>query len=201
MEDRMTPDDRRAIDGLFQRLEDVEQRATEPRDRDAEALIARRLAERPAAAYYLAQTVVVQQQALEQAERRIAELEEQGEARQGWGRPARYDQRQQQQYADDRNNPGPWNRSPAFGGGGFLAGAAQTAMGVAGGVLLGNLIGGLFGGGEAHAAETPQQDANQADNNSADSEADNSGDAGSDAGGFDAGGFDGGGDFDMGGDF
>ncbi len=38
-------------------------------------------------------------------------------------------------------------------GGGFLAGAAQTAMGVAGGVLLGNAIAGLIGGDEAQAAE------------------------------------------------
>jgi uncharacterized protein len=39
------------------------------------------------------------------------------------------------------------------GGGGFLAGAAQTAMGVAGGVLLGNAIAGMLGGHEAKAAE------------------------------------------------
>jgi hypothetical protein len=38
-------------------------------------------------------------------------------------------------------------------GGGFLAGAAQTAVGVAGGVLLGNALAGLFGGGDAQAAE------------------------------------------------
>ncbi len=37
-------------------------------------------------------------------------------------------------------------------GGGFLAGAAQTAVGVAGGVLLGNALAGLFGG-DAQAAE------------------------------------------------
>jgi hypothetical protein len=39
------------------------------------------------------------------------------------------------------------------GGGGFLAGAAQTAMGVAGGVLLGNAIGSMFAG-DAPATET-----------------------------------------------
>ena len=44
-------------------------------------------------------------------------------------------------------------------GGGFLAGAAQTAMGVAGGVLLANAIGGMFGnGGEAQAAEVPDEE-------------------------------------------
>ena len=39
------------------------------------------------------------------------------------------------------------------GGGGFLAGAAQTALGVTGGVLLGNAIAGMLGGREAKAAE------------------------------------------------
>ena len=42
-------------------------------------------------------------------------------------------------------------------GGGFLAGAAQTAMGVAGGVLLGNAIAGMFGGDEAQAAQPAEE--------------------------------------------
>ena len=40
-----------------------------------------------------------------------------------------------------------------MGGGGFLAGAAQTAMGVAGGVLLGNALAGMFGGHEAKSVD------------------------------------------------
>ena len=43
--------------------------------------------------------------------------------------------------------------APATRGGGFLAGAAQTAVGVAGGMMLGNAVASLFGGNEAHAAE------------------------------------------------
>ncbi|WP_323130524.1 DUF2076 family protein [Sinorhizobium medicae] len=46
-------------------------------------------------------------------------------------------------------------------GGGFLAGAAQTAMGVAGGMLLGNMIAGMFGGSDAEAAQ-PQTDGTKA---------------------------------------
>jgi hypothetical protein len=61
-------------------------------------------------------------------------------------------------------------------GGGFLAGAAQTAMGVAGGVLLGNAIAGMFGGDEAQAAE-PQADDPNAEEASVE-------DAGFDNGGF-----------------
>jgi hypothetical protein len=46
------------------------------------------------------------------------------------------------------------------GGGGFLAGAAQTALGVAGGVLLANMITGAFDGDPASASEA---DADSAD--------------------------------------
>ena len=43
-----------------------------------------------------------------------------------------------------------------LGRSGFLAGAAQTAMGVAGGMFLGSMIGSALGGGdEAKAAEMP----------------------------------------------
>jgi hypothetical protein len=41
-------------------------------------------------------------------------------------------------------------------GGGFLAGAAQTAMGVAGGMLLGNIIAGAFSSGDASAEDAAQ---------------------------------------------
>lgn len=176
----LTPDDRRAIDGLFQRLDAVEREAREPRDPEAEELIARRIAQQPAAPYYMAQTVIVQQRALEEAEQRIAELE----------RPGR---RVDRRYADDRGS-GPWDRGYGSGwGGGFLAGAMQTALGVTGGMLLGSMIGGLFSAGSANAAEAP------ADNGG--NEADPGSDAGSDADfGSDGGGFDGGG-MDFGGDF
>jgi hypothetical protein len=163
--------DREAIEGLFVRLREVEGRI--PRDREAEALIKQKIAEHPSSTYYMAQTIIVQQQALEQAEARIAELEggRRGRDRQrgGWG--------QQQGWG------GPWGGAPGYGGGGFLAGAAQTALGVAGGVLLGSLIGGAFAD-DAQAAEADQGDSDQ-----------DGGDQGGDFGG------DGGGDFGGGGDF
>ncbi|WP_287173880.1 DUF2076 family protein [Mesorhizobium sp.] len=61
-------------------------------------------------------------------------------------------------------------------GGGFLAGAAQTAMGVAGGVLLGNAITGMFGGSQAQATELAASQAEEGGSDQAD-------DAGSDGGG------------------
>ncbi|MEO7223621.1 MAG: DUF2076 family protein [Devosia sp.] len=180
----LTREDRNAIDGLFDRLTEAERRGG-PRDAEAEAYIRSKIAAHPAAPYYLAQTVVVQQEALKEAERRMEELERNGR---------RIEQRR-----------GPWDREPAqddrrqnaggLGGGGFLAGAAQTALGVAGGVMLGSLIGSIFTSGAANASEY--------DNSAANDSATEGNDAGADAGGDDGGGFDGGdgGGFDMGGDF
>ena len=148
----MDTNDRQAISGLFDKLAEVE-RQTPARDAEAERLIANAIARQPGAPYYMAQTVVVQEHALNSAQARIEQLEaEIAEARQGGAR-------------------GGGLLSGIFGGGaapstpgraarpmpqrtpgGFLAGAAQTAMGVAGGVLLANAIGGMFAD-DAEAAE------------------------------------------------
>ena len=114
--------DREAIEDLFERIARVEQRSG-PRDRGAEALINAKIGQQPAAPYYMAQTILMQEKALNDAQARIEELEGRGD-----GAGAR------------RSNAGPWDNAPGYGGGGFLAGAAQTAMGVAGGVLLGNML-------------------------------------------------------------
>jgi uncharacterized protein len=175
----LTREDRNAIDGLFDRLTEAERRGG-PRDAEAEAYIRSKIAAHPAAPYYLAQTVVVQQEALKEAERRMEEFERNGrqiEPRRGpWDREPAYDDRRQY--------------GGGFGGGGFLAGAAQTALGVAGGVMLGSLIGSLFSSGTANASEYDNSGASSTDGN----------DTGGDAGADDGGGWDGGG-FDMGGDF
>ncbi|OYX81966.1 MAG: hypothetical protein B7Y75_06860, partial [Azorhizobium sp. 35-67-5] len=73
----MLPEERALIDGLFDRMRGVE---GQPRDAEAEALIARRLGDAPHAVYTLAQTVLVQEHALQQAAARIQELEEQAKA-------------------------------------------------------------------------------------------------------------------------
>ena len=177
----MDSGDRAAIEELFRKLADVEQRAA-PRDPEAEAFIRSEIARQPGAPYYMAQTIVVQEQALNEAQRRIEELEGELQGGQagggllgglfgsggqaGYGRAAR------------RPTYEPWGPARG-GGGGFLAGAAQTAMGVAGGILLGNMLGGMFAGDEAEAADHGEVDQVEADH----------GDVGADAGG------------DFGGDF
>lgn len=181
----MNSEDQRAIEDLFAKLKAVEGQAG-PRDRGAEAFIDRSIAAQPAAPYYMAQTIIVQNQALEQARRRIEELEGGDEARPGrifsgiFGGGGRT--RGSVPPTGRRAAPPP----PEPAGGGFLAGAAQTAMGVAGGVLLGNLIGGmLFGGHSAEAAESDRGNDGDDDQSGDDSDFDGGGDFGGDFGGGD----------------
>lgn len=140
----LRPEDKRAIDDLFERLRNVEGHSG-PRDADAETLIWDRLRQNPAAAYYMAQTIIVQEAALRDQQRRIEQLEEDDgggflESIFGDDRPSR---RQQSQAPQQAERQSPWGRQPESGG--FLAGAAQTALGVTGGMLLGSAIAGMFG--------------------------------------------------------
>lgn len=118
----MDQNDHIAITALFERLARVEASGP-PRDPEAQALIDAAMRRQPGAAYFLAQTVLAQEQALKAAEARIAALEERASS--GW--PAAPQPKMQQ------------------GAPGFLAGAAQTALGVAGGVFLASTIADLMG--------------------------------------------------------
>lgn len=177
----MDHNDRQAIERLFHKLGQAA-RSQPHRDPEAEALIGDLIARNPGAAYYLAQTVIVQEQALNAAEDHIQQLQHQAQPQQGglFGRlfgggqqqaprpmtprpqPAAYGQQPgygqaPQGYGQSPQGGSPWNSGRPSGGGGFMAGAAQTAMGVAGGVLLGNAIGGMFAG-DAAAAEAPAEE-------------------------------------------
>lgn len=181
--------DQQAIDSLFDRVESVA-RNSPPRDADAEALIQQRLRNYPPAPYYMAQTILIQEQALRQAQERIEQLEASQRPAGGFlGGLFGGEEPPRQQQARAR---GPWDRQQgdydnrrSGAGGGFLAGAAQTALGVTGGVLLGSAIAGMLTGGAQAEEVTPVDDNAPADDQD-----------------FDAGGDDmGGGDFDFGGDF
>jgi hypothetical protein len=160
----MDQNERRMIDDLFARLEEAERRAG-PRDAGAEQLIARHLGSRPAAPYYMAQVILVQQDALANAQARIEQLERTASERPAGGflgglfgggeRPAPAGR----STAERGGGPGagPWSQ-PYGRGGGFLAGAAQTAMGVAGGVLIADALGNLFAPDPAAAAEPGLQE-------------------------------------------
>ena len=67
----MTPQEQQLIESLFQRLTQGAAQSG-PRDPEAEALIQQRVQSLPGAAYYMTQTLLVQDRALQQAEARLA---------------------------------------------------------------------------------------------------------------------------------
>lgn len=187
----MDQTDRQAIEELFGKLAAVERQAP-LRDAGAEAFIRDAMARQPAAAYYMAQTIIMQEQALAAAEQRLSALDKapapaESQPRGGFlsrltgggGSASSVPHVPRQRAAS------PFQNRQGFGGGGggFLAGAAQTAMGVAGGVLLGNAIAGMFGN-DAAAAETPAEEDWNHD------EPDTFDDAGQDDAGYDDAGYD-----------
>ncbi len=136
--------DQQAIADLFARLAQAE-RSAPPRDPEAERFIAERIAAQPSAPYLMAQTIVVLEASLAEAR---AQAEAAAQPRGFFDSLFGEDHRPEARRAPPR---------PAAGGG-FLAGAAQTAAGVAGGILLGTAIGGLIAP-EAGAPDTPEGEA------------------------------------------
>jgi hypothetical protein len=82
----MSPEERQLIVGLFDRMRNF---GAPDKDRDAEALIAREVRANPDAPYMLVQSVLVQEQALQAANDRVLELEDQLRAMEGGGREQR----------------------------------------------------------------------------------------------------------------
>lgn len=163
----MTPQERQLIDDLFDRLARLE---TAPRDANAERTIAEAAQRAPHALYALVQTVLVQDEALKQAEARIHDLEGAAGPQESGGfldsmrnalgggrgsvpsvRGGTSDPRWNTGGALQQPQPAsPFNtqQQPQGGGGGsFLGTAAATAAGVIGGSMLFNALGGMFGGG------------------------------------------------------
>jgi hypothetical protein len=176
----MTPQERKLVDDLFERLATLERN---PREPDAEDAIRDGLRRAPNAIYPLVQTVLLQDEALRQANERIQELESAGAPQQqggggfldsmrdavfggggnprtsvpqtGGDRPMGVPtgfQRAGEQYPAQAG--GPYQQQPQAGGGfggSFLGTAAAAAAGVIGGTLLMNSLKGAFGGQQAQA--------------------------------------------------
>src|SRR5215469_5807730 len=120
----MTPQEQQLIESLFQRLTQGAAQSG-PRDPEAEALIQQRVQSLPGAAYYMTQTLLVQDRALQQAEARLAGQPQQSSFLPPTAPPGQ----QPYPYA-----PGPPYQQQAGGGAGsFLASAgilvADAAMG------------------------------------------------------------------------
>jgi len=171
--------DRQAIEHLFGKLSHVEGQSAPP-DAQATEFIRSRIAQQPNAPYYMAQTIVIQEQALSAAQGHIEQLEQELANRPaggggflsglfGGGQPQpRIPQHRPgtmppgSPFGAPGVAPGMHGIAPGRGGGGFLAGATQTAMGVAGGVLLGNLITNAFGGEDEKSGDASKPQAEQA---------------------------------------
>jgi hypothetical protein len=159
MERSMTPQERERVNALFDRLSSVE---NQPRDTEAERLIADGLSRAPHAIYALVQTVLLQDDALREADARIRSLQENAPANAPQGsfldsmRGALFGRPAEQRGSVPTVRPeqtGPsvspaWGGGyqgqpmpqampqPASGGGSFLSTAAASAAGVIGGALL-----------------------------------------------------------------
>jgi hypothetical protein len=161
----MTPPEQQIIDSMFQRLAQAAAQAG-PRDPQAEAYIQQRLASFPGGPYYMAQALILQERALQQAEARLAQPGAgqgsflpggagpggpAGPRYQGAPTPGPYPPQPPYQ-------PSPGYPPPAGGGGvgGFLASAGKMALGVGGGILVADAAMGLahdlFGQHDSNAA-------------------------------------------------
>jgi hypothetical protein len=198
----MDTQERKIIDDLFDKLSDAERQSSPP-EPVAQAHILSRVERQPGAPYLMAQTIVAQEHALGAAQARIAALEEELTRRptggggflaglfgggDGQGEPRRVTQNA----SGTMQSPGQpaMGSSTQFGrgmpqaqpgrGSGFLAGAAQTAMGVAGGVLIGSMLGNAFGGGDKAQSTAGAEPEQVAANDIADAGDDLGGDFGGD---------------------
>lgn len=187
----MNAEERNLISGLFDRMRSF---GSPEKDRDAEALISQNVRAMPDAPYMLVQSVLVQEQTLQQAgqrieelEGRVAQLESQGGRGQassggflgglfGGGRatPSIPPRPMAQQPQPQMSNASPWGRPAAQqqpvqaggGGGGFMKTAMATAAGVAGGMILADSIRGMMGSG-SHSHGTQSASAPEAANSNA----------------------------------
>ena len=163
----MTPQEQQLLDDFLQRLAAVRGVA---KDVQADALIQQHLNGHPDALYLLVQRSLLQQQALDNAKAQIAQLQAQlsgqgggsflGGQSGGWSQPQPTPPPMPQQQAAAPGwrerlfgaAPAPQQAAPQPAAApGFLASAATTAAGVAGGMFLFNgiesLMGGHHGGG------------------------------------------------------
>ena len=167
----MTPQERKLIDELFDRLASLE---GAPRDADAVQGINEGLRRAPNALYPLVQTALVQDEALKRADARIRELEDELGLQPGEPvkQPGFLDNmrdallgRPQGSVPSVRSGASPWGNTearqdypaqpnaaaalpPGSAGGAFLGTAAASAAGVVGGALLMNSFRSMFGGAQ-----------------------------------------------------
>ncbi len=101
----MNSEEQTLIDGLFTKLKSAETASAAPRDGEAEARIKEHLSQQPAAPYYMAQAILVQEAAVNQLNAQVKERDEQIQRLQ----------------AELQQAKSQGTSAPAQGGGGFLS--------------------------------------------------------------------------------
>lgn len=164
----MNRDEQSVIDDLFGKVRQAEQQSG-PRDPEAENHIQTHVVSQPAAPYYMAQAIVVQEEALNAAHARIQQLEQELASRPaagggflgslfGGGGGAAAVPPPTPRGASRLAQAQQPHEGPHQQGGGFMGGALQTAMAVAGGVIVGSMIADMLMPADATAAEPPPED-------------------------------------------
>lgn len=177
----MTPQEQALIQGVADRLRSAN--LTE-KDSEAESFIQKEIGAQPSSTYILTQAVILQEQALQQAQTQIENLEKHVEqARQqaaraphrspgasflaGFGGDGRQQSASPSPRPESRSSQrDPWGKqgaaSQVLGAGGgfgsFMRGAASVALGVAGGHLLANALQGMLGGNDEGGEQLVEQD-------------------------------------------
>ena len=159
----MQREEQELIENLFSRLKQAESQ-TAARDAAAEQLIKQHLQAQPGAPYYMAQAILIQEAALKKLNERVQELENhlaQQQAQQqqqpkssggflsslfggGSQQPQPAQPSPQWNSAPQQPPQQPYASAPAPRGSGFLGGALQTAVGVAGGVVMADMLTSMF---------------------------------------------------------
>ena len=165
----MQNEEQQLIDNLFSRLKQAETQSG-PRDAGAEQLIKQHLQSQPGAPYYMSQAILIQEAALKKLnaqvadlENRLAQAQQQQQAPQqssggflsslfgGGSRQSAPQQQQpvwnsapQQPQQQSAQPPQQQYAAPPARGTGFLGGALQTAVGVAGGVVMADMLTSMF---------------------------------------------------------
>ena len=128
----MNSNDKRMIDQLIRQLRKMEDESA-AYDQESADYIESQIRQHPSAPYYMAQLLLLQKESLANAKSEIQQLRNQDTA--DW----------QSQNREPANDQGP----------SFLAGAAQAALAVGGGLLLAEFVGDLLG--EAFGEDSYQQ--------------------------------------------
>ena len=135
----MNQNDKAMIDKLFDQLGEAAAQTTN-RDQEADGYIRQRVQKQPEILYNMIQTLILQQKALQNAKARVDKLQQQRGVQTTV--PVQSEQPRQGQS--------------------FLAGAAETAVGVAGGIFLADAVGSIFDSVDYDVAADASDDAYEA---------------------------------------